>query len=122
MTVDKWRRIFRRMAQSISPERRFWLREWREYRGLTQVALATAISTTPSRVSEVETGSERYNETLLERCAAALDVPSWAIIMGPPEQVLPFLHLRSSVPASRLAEVENLIGVFLASIQARGSK
>lgn len=116
MTVDNCRRIFRGMVQPVSPERRFWLRDWREWRGLTQAALASAISTTPSRVSEVESGSERYNETLLERCAVALNVPSWAIVMGPPPEVLPFLRLREAVPNDRLPEVERLISAFLASI------
>jgi transcriptional regulator with XRE-family HTH domain len=65
--------------------RRFYLKEWREHRGLSQSELARRIATTSSRISEVESGVERYNETLLQRLADALECDIADLVLGPPE-------------------------------------
>lgn len=103
------------MPGTSTDDRQFFLREWREYRGMSAAALARAISTTHSRISEVETGSERYNETLLMRCAKALDVPAWAIILGPPSEALPFVELWMACPPDRRGDVARVAALFLNS-------
>lgn len=100
-------------------DRAFFLREWREHAGMTIAALARAISTTHSRVSEVESGAERYNETFLVRCADALDLPAWALIMGPPDEVLPFVELWRECPPDQRAEAAAVARAVVATRKAR---
>ena len=48
------------------------LREWREYRGLTQVQLAPIIGISRSYLSKLETGDQDYLQYIIERIAIAL--------------------------------------------------
>ena len=100
------------MTAPNTDERHFYLRAWREWAGLSMGELARMIHTTHSRISEVESGAERYNETFLARVAKAIGVPEWAILMGPPERVLPFLEFYLAVPSERYEEVRQIAAVF----------
>lgn len=51
------------------------LRLLRLERGLSQVAMAVDLDTTPGRVSEIETGKRDITLATLRKIAAALDVP-----------------------------------------------
>lgn len=51
------------------------LRHWRARAGLSQLALAAQAGTTPRHLSFVETGRSRPGVDLVQRLAAALDVP-----------------------------------------------
>lgn len=62
------------MVKQIDPERRFYLRERRNYAGLTQQALADAMGTTKGVVSQLETGFTRYNEDWVVKAAQALRI------------------------------------------------
>jgi len=50
------------------------LRVWREYRGLSQVALAEASGVTQGMVTMIETGKRRGQASTLKRLAVALGV------------------------------------------------
>ena len=63
------------------------LQEWRKLRGKSLQALADATGTSKGYVSELETGKRRYNQDLVEKFAAALDVDPAALIgLGPEER------------------------------------
>jgi transcriptional regulator with XRE-family HTH domain len=64
----------------MANERHFYLREWREYRGLTQEQLASGVGMTKGRVSEIERGVRRYNETMVEKLAKELNCQPWELI------------------------------------------
>jgi transcriptional regulator with XRE-family HTH domain len=51
------------------------LRQWRQHRGLTQLALATKVGSTPRHVSFLETGRSRPSRQMVLRLGDALDVP-----------------------------------------------
>jgi transcriptional regulator with XRE-family HTH domain len=51
----------------------FFLKEWRNYRGLTHMSLAERVGTSQSYVSQIETRERRFNEDWLARFADALD-------------------------------------------------
>lgn len=67
--------------------REFYLREWRIHRGLSQAELARRMGTTSSRISQVEGGSERYNETFLRLAAQELECTPAQLLAGPPSQM-----------------------------------
>lgn len=96
-----------------SRDRRFYLREWREHRALTQTALAASIGTTPSRISEVESGKERYNETLLERLADALNCTPAELLAGPPGTGTDFpVDIWAQVPESMRPQAREILRTF----------
>jgi transcriptional regulator with XRE-family HTH domain len=51
------------------------LRQWRQHRGLSQLALAGRIGSTPRHISFLETGRSRPSQQMVLRLGAALDVP-----------------------------------------------
>jgi transcriptional regulator with XRE-family HTH domain len=53
------------------PLRRTFLRQWREYRNLSQAAAADRIGVDRSLLSKIETGNSPYNQPFLEAAAIA---------------------------------------------------
>jgi transcriptional regulator with XRE-family HTH domain len=68
----------------IRERQKWYLREWRKHRGLSQERLAERFGTTKSRISELETGKERYNQDVLEMLADALDCEPGDLLMRNP--------------------------------------
>jgi len=66
--------------------RKFFLKEWREHRGMTQQQLADATGRTKGYISNIERGENRYNEDLLEELAAALECESWELLGKDPSK------------------------------------
>ena len=52
--------------------RRLFLKEWREYRGMTQEQLAEAVGMSVSNISQLERGIQGYSQDGLEALAEAL--------------------------------------------------
>jgi len=50
------------------------LRRWRGHRGISQLALATKVGTTPRHLSFLETGRSRPSRDMVLRLGEALDV------------------------------------------------
>ncbi|AMN43144.1 helix-turn-helix domain-containing protein [Rhodoplanes sp. Z2-YC6860] len=67
-----------------TPRRPTFVRQWRQYRGLSQEQLAERLDMSAAQLSRVETGKQPYTQDFLEAAAAALstDVPS--LIMRDP--------------------------------------
>lgn len=61
--------IVRRMVEGERP-----LRVWREYRGLTQMALATASGVNRVQIANIEAGSKSGSVATLRKLAVALGV------------------------------------------------
>lgn len=105
------------MSEHTQKIRPFFLLEWRLWANLTQAELAAKAGMTPSRVSEVESGRDRFNETMLVGLSRALTNPTtlvepWMLLAGPPDRVLPMslaLHsLRPSELRAATAMVHSL--------------
>jgi transcriptional regulator with XRE-family HTH domain len=54
-----------------APLRRTFLRQWREYRNLTQAQAADRIGVAQAQLSRVENGQSPYNQAFLEAAAMA---------------------------------------------------
>jgi transcriptional regulator with XRE-family HTH domain len=72
----------------LPPGRRQWrknfIREWREFRGLTQEQLAERIARTKATVSRIETGDIAYTREFLEVAADVLGThPGILLIRAP---------------------------------------
>lgn len=64
----------RRTNWNRTPEQRrhTFIQEWREFRGLTQEALAEILDTTKATISRIESRKIGYSQDFLEACADAL--------------------------------------------------
>lgn len=64
---------------------RIFLKEWRDYRYLTQEQLAERIGTTAASVSRIETGARDYSQAYLEAAAEALSCEVRELFRPPDE-------------------------------------
>ncbi|MEN8179689.1 MAG: helix-turn-helix transcriptional regulator [Pseudomonadota bacterium] len=62
------------IAHRLLSDKEHPLKIWREYRGLTQEALADQADTTKSYISQIEAGKKPGSVAVLKRLAAALNV------------------------------------------------
>lgn len=75
-----------------------FIREWRQFRDMTQQELADAIDSSKSRISELENGRRRYNQDLLEQIAGALDcTPADLLSRNPSVEPEPIVRLWSRI-------------------------
>ena len=58
------------------------LKIWREYRGLTQEALAVQVESTKSYISQIEAGKKSGSVGLIKRLAASLNVDMDDLVQG----------------------------------------
>lgn len=64
--------------------RRTFIREWREYRNLSQEALGDRIGTSGGSISRIETGAQPYTQDTLEALAEALMTDPASLLMRDP--------------------------------------
>nr|WP_321463970.1 helix-turn-helix transcriptional regulator [uncultured Cohaesibacter sp.] len=92
----------KRYGKSAGELQRWYLREWRKHRGMTQEQLAEAIDSTKQTVSRMESGQTPYNQPFLEACAEALDCEPWELLKNVPisdsefEKIVVLLERRPS--------------------------
>lgn len=64
--------------------KRTFIRQWRQFRGLTLEQLAARVGVTHGNLSRVERGLRRYNQELLEALADALTTDPASLLMRDP--------------------------------------
>lgn len=65
---------------------KYYFKQWRKYRGLTQEALAERIGVTPSTISQLETAKQGFTNSTLEALAEALTCEPGELLMRDPLQ------------------------------------
>lgn len=63
-----------------------FIKQWREYRGLTQEQLAERLNSSKASISRIETGDQPYTQDFLEACADALLTDPASLIMRDPSR------------------------------------
>lgn len=71
--------------QKPRQRRRTFIREWREYRGLTQEQLGERLETSGGSVSRIESGQQPYTQDTLEAIAEALQTDAASLLMRNPD-------------------------------------
>lgn len=64
--------------------RRTFIRQWRDFRGLTLEQLAERVDTTHATLSRIERGRQPYGQALLEAIAEALSTDVSSLLMRDP--------------------------------------
>jgi transcriptional regulator with XRE-family HTH domain len=67
------KRVTPRFKAPTAPRRRIFLKQWREYRDLTQEQLAERVGWSVGNVSQLERGLQGYSQEGLEALADALN-------------------------------------------------
>lgn len=77
-----------------------YIREWRNYRGLTVDGLGEMAGISGSMISQLERGRTTYTQTTLQKIAEALNVQPWKLLAAGPDEDerLWTVVLRSSLP------------------------
>lgn len=70
-------------SQMADNKVKFFVREWRKHRSLTQEQLAAEIGTSGSKVSKLETGEQMMNENWLSQLSKALRVSPSDLLRRP---------------------------------------
>lgn len=83
---------------AIRERQRWFLREWRTFRQLTQQQLADRLETTKSVISALENGKQRWNQDILELAAEALNCDPVDIIVRDPTAPEPIWSIWERVP------------------------
>lgn len=64
--------------------RRTFIKQWRDFRGLSQAQLAERLETSESSISRIESGTQPYTQDFLEACAEALSTDVASLLMRDP--------------------------------------
>lgn len=80
-------------------QQRFYLREWRTYRNLTQERLAERVGVTKQHVSDLERQRRQYNQGLLEAFAEALACDPADLLMRNPTAPEAIWSIWDQIPA-----------------------
>jgi transcriptional regulator with XRE-family HTH domain len=90
-----------------------FLREWREFRKMTQEELAAAVGTSKSVISEKESGERGLSNKWLERLAPALKVQKGWILEQDPNQIgADLLEIWGEIPATDRPRVLQILETF----------
>lgn len=90
-----------------------FIREWREYRGLTQERLADRLDITKGALSNIETGKSGYTEPMLKALAYALMCEPADLIMRNPLKEDAIWSIWDQVPETERPRVLRLIKEFV---------
>lgn len=105
-----------RFGKSTGELQKWYLREWRKHRGMTQEQLAEAIDSTKQTVSRMESGTRTYNQPFLEACADALKCRPADLLNGPPEvqsslsDLMELLSTKSDADLDKIRAMIELMG------------
>ena len=70
-------------AKAVGPQLKWYVREWREKRGLSQEALAELVGTNKGQISKLETQKQRMNDTWVLKWSKALQAHPGRLLMSP---------------------------------------
>tara|TARA_B110000467_G_C17822221_1_gene215571 strand:+ start:78 stop:407 length:330 start_codon:yes stop_codon:yes gene_type:complete len=89
-----------------------FIKEWREYRGLTQERLADRLDITKGALSNIENGKSGYTEPMLKALAYALRCEPPDLIMRDPLKEDAIWSIWEKVPPSEREQVISIIKTF----------
>lgn len=90
---------------------RWYLREWRKKKGLSQEQLANRLDTNKGQISKLERGDQRMNDDWIAGLANALDIEPGDLLRDPEAPTLNDL-LRSASP-EQMQEIRAIAQIML---------
>jgi len=90
----------------------FYLKQWRQHRGLTQQRLADRVNLSKPFISEMERGKKGYSQETLEALAEALMCEPADLIMRDPTSPDPIWSVWDKVPATKRNDALRVLAAF----------
>lgn len=100
------------MAQK-TPQQRIYLREWRQYRNLTQDQLADRIGISRVMVSKIERGLNPYHQAFLEAAAEALMCEPADLLVRDPSKPEAIWSVWESIPPTVRPQAIAILKTFM---------
>ncbi len=97
----------------MSNSRPFYLKQWREHRGLSQQRLADRLNSSKGYISDLERGIRRYNQDMLEALADALNCDPADLLIRDPTDPTGIWSIWDQVPD---AERPRIVAVIRAMV------
>jgi len=91
---------------------KWYLREWRRFRGFTQDKLADAIQVSKGYLSDLEQGKKRYNQDMLERLAEVLGCSPACLLSRDPEATADLFDTWSRIPETSRDQAMRVLRAF----------
>jgi transcriptional regulator with XRE-family HTH domain len=85
------------------------IKQWREYRGLTQDDLAERLETSKASISRIENGEQAYTQDFLEACAEALRTDPASLLMRDPTDDEAVWSLWDKAKIGERQMIENIV-------------
>lgn len=101
------------------PAPKFFLREWRAHRGLTQQRLADRVGLSKPFISEMERGVKGYSQDTLEALADALGCEPADLIMRDPTSPDPIWSIWDRVPPVKRSDALRVLAAFATEDKAK---
>lgn len=95
--------------QSRRVRRKTFIKQWREYRDLTQDALAERLETSKASISRIEAGQQAYTQDFLEACAEALRTDPASLLMRDPTDEEAVWSLWDKAKVGERQMIENIV-------------
>lgn len=92
--------------------RRTYLKEWRNYRHLTQKALAARLEVSEGFVSRLERGERAYTQDLLEAAADALSTDVASLLMRDPSSPDFVWSIWEKIPDNAKPQAQEVLETF----------
>ena len=89
--------------------RRTFVKQWREYRGLTQDDLAERLETSKASISRIEAGQQAYTQDFLEACADALRTDPASLLMRDPTDQEAMWSIWDKAKVGERKMIENIV-------------
>jgi transcriptional regulator with XRE-family HTH domain len=96
-----------------APQQRIYLREWRQYRNLTQDQLADRIGISRVMVSKIERGLNPYHQAFLEAAAEALACEPADLLVRDPSKPEAIWSVWESIPPMVRPQAIAIITTFM---------
>lgn len=117
--TDTIARSWHPLAMAKRAQKQF-IREWREFRDLTQEKLADRMGIARSYVSHVENGKRRYDQIFLESAATALNCTPADLIMRDPSQPGAIWTIWDQIPPTERERATQVLQAFVKKTSTHG--
>lgn len=100
------------LSRNQSPKRkiRFYFKEWRKHRHLTQDELAAKVGVSASSISQLETGKQGFTDTTLIALSEALQCsPGDLLSINPSNKDLSIDRKIANLPQKQIEQVQSFV-------------
>lgn len=97
------------VKKPIRQRRRHFIKEWREFRDLTQEQVADRLGISPTTFGRIENGKVPYNQDFLEEAAFALMCEPWDLLNRDPSKEGDVVDLMRHLNEAEQTEAANFI-------------